>query len=233
MLALDPETREHLRGDNFDRVLRGDPRINVTARLGWLMTALSHRSGYASMKVARMAAELGAAPASVRQARQKLVRLGLFTPGERWRYSRVLLSDENSSAYWCRIRADRRLDLTARCTWLLCDATRRDGSAEMSLAEIGAGLGVNEQRAAWAVHRVRELRYFTTVPGGGRGHKTVYARVDGEVRHCSDNRQLQPLQEIIIDEDSNDEIEDLEQFYSRFERRPRAGRAARTHAAGK
>jgi hypothetical protein len=213
----------------FEQQLRADPRLNVTARCGWLMTALSHRSGFASMSVDRMARELNATPAAVRQARQKLVRLGLFA-ADGWKYRRVLLlPGEDRSGFWRRIRADSRLDLTLRAAWLLCDATRREGKAEVSLAAIGAALGTTAPASAWATRRVRELGYFTTVPGGGRGRKTIHVRSPEQLLH-----PVQPLQEIIIDEGDDNEIRDLDEYYSPFARRPRSGRpAAHTHAINK
>src|SRR5690242_8215922 len=115
MLNVDPKTRSLHQQDTLDRLLRLDPRLNITTRCLWLMTALSHRSGYSSMSVDRMAEQLNAkSSAAVRQARRKLVQLGMFSPRDRWRYDRVLLPNETRNSYWHRACGCRHLDLTAR-----------------------------------------------------------------------------------------------------------------------
>src|SRR3954471_17982835 len=64
----------------FDRQLRPDDRLNATARLIWLLCALSHRYGFANMSVARMASELRVSSRTTIDTGLNRVRaLGLFT----------------------------------------------------------------------------------------------------------------------------------------------------------
>ena len=157
------------------------PRLNITARLAWLMVTLSRRTGYASMAPERMAAELNSTPTAIRQARQKLVQLGLFAPPTRWRYNRIALPREDRNGYYQRVRADRRLDLTARCAWLLCDVTRRQGEAAIALPAIAAYLDASERAVLRAAGRVLELGHFAVERGGGRGIRNLYARAQGGI----------------------------------------------------
>jgi hypothetical protein len=185
VLTLDHETREQLNHErreptathNLDRALRADQRLNITARLAWLMTALSHRRGFASMSIKRMARELNAAPVAVRQARKRLVRLGVFTKGDGWKYHRAQLPGEGAKGYWRRIQADRRLDRCARAAWLLADLCKFDGEAEVSMAEIAQQLNIEKSNARVAVRRVLDLGLFMRVPRTGRGRRNRYRPV--------------------------------------------------------
>jgi hypothetical protein len=160
----------------FELALRADERLNVTVRLARLMAALSQRTGYASMSVERMAAELQASPEAVRKARRKLVRLGYFEPPQGWKYRRARVEgDDGRGDFWQRMRTDRRLDLAARCAFLLVDLTAKSGQVEVSYAEIGAHLDTDHPvRAVW---KVTELDSYFTRAGGGAGQRNTYKRL--------------------------------------------------------
>jgi hypothetical protein len=193
----------------FDRQLRADRRFNITARLACLMVVLSHRHGFASMSVDRMAEELCATPESVRQARRKLVALKLFE-GDKWRFKPLMLPGEDKEAFWRRVRADRRLDLTFRLAWFLCDETRRDGGVKLSVPEVAAHLGAATDSAAWAIDRIRRLGYFTIATSRGRGKKTTFTRIEVE----------QPQYQQQVTEIPHDD-EDYSVDYTNFQRRSR------------
>jgi Mn-dependent DtxR family transcriptional regulator len=158
---------------NFELALRADGRVNITFRLARLKLALSERSGFASMSVERMARELNAKPAAVRQARQKLVAMGYFER-KGWLYHRKKgQEDEEPRAIWERTRRDSRHDLAARVIFFLLDKTLKTGQCEVSLAEIAEALGADRSHVARALKGVRTLGYFTVVPGE---HSNVYNR---------------------------------------------------------
>ena len=81
-------------------LIRADARLAITGRLAWLMTALAYKNGFASMSAKHMADQLRASsPDAVRQARSKLVKLGLFA-SDGWKYPRILLPGETAKAHW-------------------------------------------------------------------------------------------------------------------------------------
>jgi hypothetical protein len=156
-----------------------DPRINISLKTLRRMTRSAYVSGYASKPVEDMAEELNAAPEAIRRSRKRLVRFGLFTRPQRWRYQRILLPGETRKAHWRRMRTLPYIDMAARCLWVLCDATRSDGDDEavpLSLAMLAANLGTTAQHAARALGQALELGYFDVERGGGRSNWNVYQR---------------------------------------------------------
>lgn len=189
----------------FELALRADQRLNVTVRLARLMAALSQRTGYASMSVERMAAELQSPPAAIRKARRKLVRLRYFEPPLGWKYRRAKAEgDDGRKDFWQRLRRDRHLDLTARCAFLLVDMTAKSGQVELSYAGIGAHLDTGN--APRAVRNVLALGYF--VRTGSAGQSNTYARQ-------WDNYQPETTEY----ENDDDNPEQDADPYARFERR--------------
>jgi hypothetical protein len=202
---------------SFPRTIRRDQRLNLTARLAWLMVSVAYKNdknGFCSMKPERLADELDATPAAVRRARQKLVEFGFFAPPQRWRYARIMLPGEDRKSHWKRIRADRRLDLTARCAWALADMTR-NGEAEISLTEIGAALGTTRKRASLAVNRVLALGHFSVTKGGGGRFKNTYQR-HGDAA----SQVVQLFQQEVRNDDEGFDVGDY--FRQRFPSAPSA-----------
>jgi hypothetical protein len=167
-----PKPRELTKGSppahlSFELALRADPQLNITVRVDRLMKSLSERTGYASMSVERMAAELHASPGAVRKARRKLVRkLGHFESPVGWKYRRAKTKGDS--------RTDRHLDLTGRCAFLFADLTAKTGRIELSYAEIAAHL--NTDHPLRAVQGVLALGgYFERT--GSAGQRNTYARL--------------------------------------------------------
>ena len=188
----------------FELALRAGQRLNITVRLARLMAALSERTGYASMSVERMAAELQASPDAVRKARRKLVRLGHFEPPQGWKYRRAKPEgDDGRGDFWRRLRRDRRLDLAARCAFLLVDLTAKSGQIELSYAEIGAHLDTDNPLRA--VRKVLAIGgYFERT--GSAGQRNRYVRIWDHYETTTE-----------YDDDDNPE-QDADP-YARFERR--------------
>jgi hypothetical protein len=170
----------------FEQALRADPRLNVTVRVGRLMAALSERSGYSSMSLARMAAELKADAKAVRQARQKLVNLGYFDQRPGWRYRRRKLQDgEKRREFWERLRREKRLDLTGRLAFYLSERTEKTGQCEASLAELAAALSTDRHHVRLALRRRngegKEIGLLALDDhfrcGKGAGGRNAYSRV--------------------------------------------------------
>jgi hypothetical protein len=191
----------------FELALRADRRLNVTVRLARLMAALSQRTGYASMSVERMAAELQASPDAVRKARRKLVRLKYFEPPLRWKYRRAKTEGEDGDGrgdFWQRLRRDRLLDLNARCAFLLVDLTAKSGQVELSYAEIGAHL--DTKNPLRAVRKVLALGgYFERT--GSAGQRNHYVRIWDHYEATTEYEN---------DDDNSEQDADP---YARFERR--------------
>src|SRR5437016_653733 len=144
--AREKPARDVSASQQFERVLRAQPRLNATCRLAWLMCALSHKYGSAYMAVPKMAVALGVSANTVRNGLKKLVALGLFErepSGKRRgpnRYRRTrpipgaVPGEMNDKARFVRwVRRQRRLDLATRIAWLLCDLCAHDGHAEISM----------------------------------------------------------------------------------------------------
>jgi hypothetical protein len=176
-MFADIKAEMRARAAAFPRLVLVDTRLPITARVAWLMVALSHKNGFASMKAERMATVLNSTPEAVEKARRKLVKLGLFAR-DGWKYHRVLLPGEDRGAYWQRVRGDCRLDSATRCAWLLCDLTRQ-GETSLSLVRLAALLGLPKKTATRALNKVAALGHFAKTPGCGRGHPNTYRRNEG------------------------------------------------------
>ena len=165
-------------GDDIAYLLWRDSRYNITARVAHRMVKAAYESGFCSRSVATLAADTNAAPDAVRKARQKLVRLGIFTPPKDWCCHRITLPGEDKLAHWRRMQTVKGLDLTYRCAWLLFDRTKW-GPASLSYPQIAEKLHTNPREAMRAVNRVLDIGHFRLLQrGGGSGHRNTYYRHD-------------------------------------------------------
>jgi hypothetical protein len=210
-MAFTTTFRQATAPPSFPRRLRHALLISVTVRVLWLMSALMLKHGYASMSIERMAQELDATPAAVRKARKRIVALGLFEPVGGGKYQPVFLPGENRdrAKFWQRARADPRLDLVARCVWLLSNMTRQ-GEVPLSTMEIAGRLATSERSAARAVAEVLTLGCFrVTEQGGGRGQRNSYARC-GEAKLPAVPDHLSLFEEMFSHEDDHDDGKEID-----------------------
>lgn len=121
----------------FEMKIRADVWLNVTARLLWLLTALSHRRGYTYLTKAAMAGQLGTSVRQVQISLRVVIEAGYFrqvrpTGIHRPRqYHRVYEENESPDEFVRRIRSDgSRFDLAVLLHWIACDMTAASGKAQ-------------------------------------------------------------------------------------------------------
>jgi hypothetical protein len=126
-----------------------------------------------------------------------------------------MLPGEDRKGHWHRVRADRRLDLVTRTAWVLTDMTRKGGTAEISLSEIGAALGTTRKRASLALNRVLALGHFSVTKGGGGRFRNTYQR-----RGDAASQVVQLFQQEVRNDDDGFDVG--EYFRQRFPSGPTA-----------
>jgi hypothetical protein len=166
---------------DFERQVRGDRRLNATARVGWLMFALSG-AGPVTMSAANMAAQIGCSPETVKAARSKWVDAGFFEPKRKPgrnrtpSYSRARpppgfraqRGERRGTAFRKWVRAQTWADLKVRLAWLLIDMSSASGVAELSLGEMKIQLGAARRHIHRAIGDLVGMGLFNIEPGDSR-----------------------------------------------------------------
>jgi hypothetical protein len=189
---LGPDEDEHPRLapgslSDFERQVRGDARLNASARVIWLLAALSG-AGPATMSGSNMAKQVGCTTETVRAAIGRAVDAGLFErrrkPGRSRTPSYVRgrvppgfaqKGEPRGAAFRKWVRAQKWIDLKVRLAWLLIDICSANGVAETSLAALAKELGIPRRRQH--VHRAAGelvgMGLFNVEPGDSR-HRSRY-----------------------------------------------------------
>lgn len=154
----------------FEWRLRGDVRLNATARLAWLLTALSKKRP-ATMSAAKMAVQLGTSEWVVYRALRKLVALSLFekTAGG---YAR----SPPKRDFARRVRKCGSLNLAVRVAWLLVDLSSAadGGKVTISLGKMAAELNSNRGLVSAAAQKLLGLGLFSRLRDGNGNRKSTY-----------------------------------------------------------
>jgi hypothetical protein len=196
-----------------------EPRYNITARVAHRMLFAAYVRGYCSLAVATIAADVNTNAEAVRQARKKVVKLGIFESPVSWRYKRIMLpGDKDNVTHWNRIQTLSGLDLTYRCAWLLYDETLF-GPATLSYQQIAVKLAAPERSTRRAINIVLNIGHFAVDTGGGRFNRNTYHRA-GDANVTGIAYPYSPQEE-------NTDYETDEQFYERLAAERQAQRAAK------
>ena len=137
--------------------LRADGRLNATARLAWMLTALSAKKP-ATMPVEMLAEKLGVTEWVIRKGLRLIVgETRLFEVTASRGYRRT-----SAKGFARHVRRCRRLNLTVRLAWLLVDliSGAKTGEVAVSLSAMAQELDSAPPLVSAAAQKLVELQIF-------------------------------------------------------------------------
>jgi hypothetical protein len=175
--------KQHPPSDNtvFEMLIRADKNLKrTTARLLWLLWALSDKYGYASISEPNMALLLNTNLRQIQESlhticdvwhyfrRQKAV--GVHRPRQ---YHRNKNPGESDLDFKCRMQSDKRVDTVIRLYWVACDLSAADGKTTFG----SSGFNVDMSTMTRARQVMRERGHFIVDCDERRGTPTSYTRI--------------------------------------------------------
>jgi hypothetical protein len=175
--------QQHPPSDNtvFEMLIRANKKLKrPTARLLWLLWALSDKYGYVSISEPNMAVLLNTNLRQIQESlhticdvwkyfrRQKAI--GVHRPRQ---YHRNKNPGESDLDFKCRMQADKRVDTVIRLYWVACDLSAADGKATFA----SSGFNVDMSTMTRARQTMRECGRFAVKSDDKRGTAASYTRI--------------------------------------------------------